>query len=64
MDERRRLAQAFAPIAEMNARSARAENHPPFLEDFLPTIARIVLALVGLFTFTAICRFLELIGIL
>ena len=64
MNERRRLAQAFAPLAEMNARSARAEHFPPMMEDFLPTIARIVLSLVGLFTFTALCRFLELIGIL
>ena len=41
-----------------------APNHSSFLEDYLPTIARLVLTLVAFFTFTAACRFLELIGVL
>lgn len=64
MNERRALAQAFAAMEEMNARSSRRPVFPPMMEDLLPTIARIVLTLVGFLTFTAICRILELIGVL
>lgn len=39
-------------------------NYPVLLEEILPTIARLVLTLVGFLTFTAVCRFLELIGVL